>query len=106
MIVDLVRVKLSAQRGLMMNSFPNLRAVCVNSTENLLSIYFYIDGEISEEDKESCECVLDDFFSDFSYLMDKGMEFETPFIRLDFPNRMPLIGHWVYYRKENTAEYL
>ena len=101
MLIPIAHVLLSVQAGLLGNAFPNLRAVCVNSTENLLSAYFYIDGEISEDDHESCESVLDELHSDFSHLMEKGVEFYAPFIRLDFPNKMPLIGHWVYYRREN-----
>lgn len=35
MIVDIANLKLSAQRGLLGNVFPQLRAVCVNSVEDL-----------------------------------------------------------------------
>jgi len=71
-------------------------------------VCFYCDGEISEEDKELCECVLDEIHSDFIHLS-KGnskFEFETPFIRLDYPHKPPLIGHWVYYRNEDTSKYI
>ena len=52
-------------RGLLYNVFPKLRAICVNSTENLIYVCFYCDGEISDDDKKLCECVLDDITADF-----------------------------------------
>jgi hypothetical protein len=92
MVVDIVDLKLSAQCGLLRNVFPELRAVCVDSKENLIQVYFYIDGEISDEQKECFECVLDDITADFFNLQEE-IEFETPIIRLDFPKKPLLIGH-------------
>ncbi len=40
-------LQLSAQRGLFGNVFQKLRAVCVESKENLIFVCFYCDGEIS-----------------------------------------------------------
>lgn len=103
MIVDIVDLKLSAQRALLGNVFPKLRAVCVNSSENLVYVCFYIDGEISDEEKELCECTLDDIMADFFMATAKEedrLEFETPIVRLDYPQHPPLNGHWVYYRSE------
>ncbi len=104
MIINSVNLRLSAQRGLLGNVFPELRAVCVESTENLIYVCFYCDGEITPEIKEHCECVLDDITSDFCHI-DK-IEFETPFIRLDYPKKMPLRGDWVYYRHEDSSRYI
>lgn len=101
MIVDIASLELSAQRGLLGNVFPKLRAVCVNSTENLIFVCFYIDGEISEDETEFCESILDDVTADFC--IHDEIEFETPIIRLDYPERPPLIGHWVYYRYEDYS---
>lgn len=92
---------LSTLRGLLRNVFPELRAVCVESRENLIFVCFYCDGEISDDNKECCESTLDDIFSDFSYI--PGIEFDTPIIRLDYPKKMPLIGEWVYYRHEDSS---
>jgi len=98
---DIVNLKLSALAGLLGNVFPKLRAVCVNIDENIIYVCFYIDGEISEEDKECCESALDDIIADFPLESDgKEIEFETPMIRLDYPQKPPLRGHWVYYRNE------
>lgn len=100
MVVKISNLRLSAQRSLLGNVFPKLRAVCVNSTENLVFVGFYIDGEISEDEKEFCESTLDQIIVDFIH---DEVEFETPIIRLDYPERPPLIGHWVYYRYEDYS---
>lgn len=97
-------LKLSTQQGLLGNIFPTLRAVCVESKENLILISFYYDGEISDDDKECCESTLDEIFADCSY--GPGMKFETYILRLDFPKKMPLIGHWVFYRQEDSSQYV
>jgi hypothetical protein len=102
MNLDLANLKLSVQAGLLGNAFPKLRAICVNLTENLIYTCFYIDGEISEDDKECCESILDEVHSDFCNSTHEGkeIEFETHFTRLDYPQKPLLVGHWVYYRKE------
>jgi hypothetical protein len=94
-------LKLSAQRGLLGNVFQKLRAVCVESQENLIFVCFYCDGEISDEDRECCESTLDDIIADCP--RSPEMEFETPIVDLGYPKKMPLIGEWVYYRYENPA---
>ncbi len=105
MIVDIGYLKLSAQRRLLYNVFPELRAVCVSAEENLIYMAFFIDGEITEEQKECCESVLDDVTAEFfrvNYSNEKDeLEFETHFIRLDYPQKPPLRGSWVYYRHES-----
>lgn len=109
MIIDRVDLLLSTQRGLLGNVFPKLRAVCVNSTENLVFVCFYCDGEISEEEIEHCESTLDDIIADFCNLAKEGeeeVEFETPIIRLDYPKKMPLTGDWTYYRYEDSSRYI
>jgi len=92
-------LKLSAQRGLFGNVFQKLRAVCVESKENLIFVCFYCDGEISDDDNECCESTLDEIFADCSYVPE--IKFETSIVRLDYPQKMPLIGDWVYYRYED-----
>lgn len=104
MIVDLRSLKLATLAGLLGNVCQKLRAVCVDSKENLIFVCFYFDGEISDDDKECCESTLDEVFASFSYI--STMEFETPIVRLDYPKRMPLIGEWVYYRHEDSSRYI
>lgn len=103
MIIDIKFLKLSALAGLLTNAFPTLRAICVDSRENLVFVCFYCDGEISEEDNECCESTLDEVFASCAY---PTIEFETPIVRLDYPKKMPLIGEWVYYRHENSSQYV
>lgn len=95
-------LKLSTQRGLLGNVFPTLRAVCVESKENLIFVCFYYDGELFDDDKECCESTLDEIFADYSY--GPKMKFETPIVRLDYPQKMPLIGEWVYCRYEDLNQ--
>jgi len=108
MIFDIAHLKLSVQVGLLGNVFPNLRAVCVNSEENLIFVCFYCHGEVSDEDKELCESTLDEITADFFYASEDKpvIEFETPIVRLDYPKRMPLRGDWVYYRHEDSSLYI
>jgi hypothetical protein len=45
---------------------------------------------------------LDEITADFfRATASEEIEFETPMIRLDYPQKPPLIGHWVYYRFES-----
>lgn len=108
MIVNLSTVKLSTVSGLLGNVFPNLRAVCVDSRENLIYIGFYYDGELTNEEKECCESTLDQIFADCSYISEEKVpvNFETKILRLDYPKKMPLIGDWVYYRHEDSSRYI
>lgn len=105
MIIDRTDLLISVQRGLSWNVFPSLRAVCVESTENLIYVGFYCDGEVTDVEIDHCEDALSDIIADFSYLVEDegGMEFETPIIRIDYPDPIPLRGDWVYYRHEDPS---
>ncbi len=105
MSVDIVGLKLSAQRGLLYNVFPELRAVCVSAEENLIYVGFFVDGEITEEQREYCASVLDDILADFFQVNpneEDDLEYEAPIVRLDYPQKPPLRGFWVYYRHESN----
>jgi hypothetical protein len=104
MIVDISDIKLSTLRGLLGNILPELRAVCVDSKKNLIQAYFYIDGRISEELNESCESTIDQIIADFCHFQE--IVFETPILQLDYAKKMPLIGEWVYYRHEESIQYV
>lgn len=102
MSVTISDLKLSAQRALLGNVSQNLRGVCVDVSKNIISIHFYYDGSISESDRESSEHAIDQILGDvFDPSLKEKMEFRTPIKRIDYPQKMPLIGHWVYYRKED-----
>jgi hypothetical protein len=108
MLIDIVDLRLSAQRALLGNVFPELRSVSVDSKENLIQICFYIDGEISDDQKDLCECVVDEIIADFFLInVDEKdrLEFESPIIRLDYPNKPVLVGsNWVYSRYEKPID--
>lgn len=109
MKVSLADLQLSVQRGLLGNVFSKLRAVCIESREkNLIFLCFYCEGEISEDDRECCESVVDQVVADFACVSEDKpvIEFETPIVRVDYPKKMPLIGHWVFYRKEDSSRYI
>ncbi len=108
MTIDRVDVLLSAQRSLLGNIFSKLRAVCVDSNENVIFANFYHDGEITDDERELCEHSIDQIIGDFFYISeDKSrIEFEMPIIRLDYPKKIPLRGDWVYYRYEDSSRYI
>lgn len=95
-------LKLSLQRALLGNVSPKLRAVCTHTYGVLVQAIFYYDGEISEDEKELVESVIDQIISDF-HIDESGndMTFNFPIIRLDYPEKPALEGEWVYYRYEN-----
>lgn len=101
-------LKLSAQRGLLGNIFPNLRAVCVNANDHLIQIYFYHKNSISEKEKALCEDVVNQIITDFAQNRQEKsqIKFDTAIVHIDFPKKMPLIGHWVFYRQEDSSQYI
>ena len=88
---------LSLSRGLWGEVFPSLRSASIDWNDDKIILYFYYDGEISEDDHESLECVATEVISDFpEYGLDVNIE------RWDYPQKVPQIGELVYYRKEPT----
>lgn len=101
--MDIGDLKLSAQRALLGNVTPNLRAVCVDIEDNVISAIFFCDKEISEEDFELYEQAKDQIIADFCQPQASfdQPEFSLETVRLDYPEKMPLKGFWVYYRNES-----
>jgi len=101
-------LKLSAQRGLLGNVFQNLRAVCINANGDLVQIYFYHKNSISEKEQALCQDVLNQTRIDFAQNRKEKsqIKFETAIVHIDFPKKMPLIGHWVFYRQEDSSQYI
>lgn len=104
MSIPLYKLRLSVQRALLGNISPKLRAVCVHTEKNEIYVYFYYDGEISDEDKELAQSALDDIISDF-HIDEEGndMEFITPILRVDFPHKMELHGDWYTFVMRNRV---
>lgn len=90
---------LSIQRALLGSVTPELRAITVdaNKEEKLLCVYFYYDGQVSEEVIDLWECAISEVVADFGtdYTLDERM------LRLDYPQKIPLLrGRYAYSRYE------
>jgi hypothetical protein len=94
-----VSILLSVQRALWDEVGPALRGVTVGWDERSIRIVCYFDGPISEEDRESMSCVETEVIADFSE--DERIRLEC--VRLDAPAPMPMLGDWVYVRREPAA---
>lgn len=101
MVIGIGKLKLTAQVALLGNVTPNLRSVCVQVEDHKIFVRFYYDRELSEDDKECAESTMDDIIADLHTDTD-GVEtfFDYDFLQLSYPEKPPLIGHWVYYRFE------
>jgi hypothetical protein len=101
-------LKLSALKALLGNVFPNLRAVCVDSEDNLIKVYFYHKNPLADEEKGLCEKAISQIMNDFSNPSQGKslMKFEMPIIRIDYPKKMPLVGFWVFFRQEDSSRYI
>jgi len=93
-----VAIRLALQTALLCEVSANLRLVEVewNDEEQKIFLYFYFDGEISEEDRESAFCITQEASADF----DEETKILEQCIRLDYPNPLPLNRLQVYRRRE------
>lgn len=100
--MDLMKLRLSAQRALLGNVSPQLRGVCVQGENNKIIVNFYYDKKISTNDRDSAEDAVAEIMGDFWH-DDEGNEIEciSNITQLDYPQKMPLVGLWVYYRRED-----
>jgi hypothetical protein len=101
MTIPQYKLNLSAQRALLGHVTPSLRAACISAENKKICIFFYYDGEISDDQKELAQSAVDDIISDF-HIDDEGntIEFNINILQIDYPQKMPLHGSWVYYRHE------
>jgi hypothetical protein len=93
---DYSYLKLAAQTALLYEVSPSLRGVAVEWIENTIVVYFYNDGEISED-------LHDDFISAGTGIIahyKDGIIIDEKIMRLDYPTSLPHHEHWVYRRKE------
>ncbi len=94
--LDRVSAILSMGRALLGAVSPALRAAKIAWDEEAVHLYFYYDGEISEEDHESAECVATEVITDFP-----EYELEIDILRWDYPKPIPQEGlETVYHRRE------
>ena len=93
-----IAIRLSLQRALLCEISSNLRMVAVDWDNNKIEIilYFYFDGFISQENKDSVNCITGEFSGDF----DQEAKMIEKSIRWDFPKELPLHMCTVFRRLE------
>ncbi len=94
--LDRVKAIVAMNRALCGEVSPPLRAARVKWDDEIFYLYFYYDGEISEEDNESAECAATEFIACYP-------EYRPiiNIIRLDYPHPIPQEeGETVYLRRE------
>jgi hypothetical protein len=88
-------ILLSVWAALIGEITPKMRAIYVDWDENTISLYFFVDGEFSEEEKEDMSCIVTEVVAQMPDNM-----FEEFFERLDYPNPIACPGRCVFKRKE------
>ncbi len=96
--IDISYALLATQRALLGEVTPNLRAVIIELEPKNKSgkIFFYYQGEISEEVFDVASCVITEITAAFPV----GYQFEEHIERLDTPSKIPIQGRLAYLRKE------
>lgn len=97
---QVIAARLSIQRALLGEVFPNLRAVVFSITDRDIDIRFYIDGFISEDDAESASRVETEIIADYE-VEDTVI---VRCIRLDAPRLIDDSGVWVFQRHESSDD--
>ncbi len=85
---------LSMNTALLGSVSPALRAAMIQWKDKEFHLYFYYDGEISEEDRESAECVAEEVISDFP-----RYKVNLDIVRLDYPKPIPQEDRKAVYRR-------
>jgi hypothetical protein len=92
------RLKLSMQSALLGAVTANMRNIAVDICENKIFLYFFIDGEVLDDDKENISVIETEVIADF----EDDFDIETVISRIDSP--APIIlshGYSVFQRKED-----
>lgn len=92
------RLKLSMQSALLGAVTGNMRNIAVDICENKILLYFFIDGQIQDDDKENISTIETEVIADF----EDDFDIEAIIKRIDCPE--PIIlgqGYSVFQRKEN-----
>ncbi len=82
-------------RALWREVSSSLRAARIKWDNKKIYLFFFYEGEISEEDQDSAESAATEVMSDFP-----DYEFEVAILRLDYPLPIPSEGELVYMRRE------
>lgn len=98
-MAERAHVLLAAQRALLGEIPPVLRAVTLGWSTNKVQVCAIFDGEASEDHRESMECVGTEIIASFP---DHAIEVE--FARCDAPARVDayFLMAWAYMRKESS----
>lgn len=90
--------KLSIQRALLGNVTTNMRAITAGLNEFDISLFFYYDGEINENDEETASEIETEVMADF----DDHYNIDVNLIRLDYPEPIKNSSEFcIYLRKES-----
>lgn len=79
---------------------PFLRAASINWDAEKITVYFFYDKEISEEDQEAAECAGTEVIASFP-----EHQLEVEIVRIDYPNPIPVKGELVFLRREKRQNY-
>ncbi len=95
-IPNRVNLILAMNRALWGEVSPALRAAKIKGDSDIIHLYFYYDGEISEDDRESAECVATEVIANFP---EHALEIDI--LQWDYPKPIPQgESETVYHRKE------
>lgn len=74
--------------------FPSLRGLAVDWEDNTIVMYFYNNGEISDELENDYRCVGTEVVAQYS-----DAYIQEEIVRLDFPKPLPKHEYWAYKKK-------
>lgn len=93
----MTRARLSAQRALLGEISPALRAVTLSLTGPCVEVRCYFDGKVSEEDSEAMSCVETEMIADCA----PGESVRLSVVQANAPDPLDDAGIAVYRRKEH-----
>jgi hypothetical protein len=95
---QIAKLRLSLNRALFGEVFPQLRAALVRADAQSWEIRFYVDGEISDDHRDSLTSAGAEVMAD----MEPDMKYSEEIIRLDAPARILHDHGWfaAFARKE------
>lgn len=88
--------RLCAQRALLGNIINNIRAISALLDGDKITLKFFYDGIISEDDEENASIVKTEIIAD----LDDSSVVHTVVTRLDYPEPIKSNGYLLYLRKE------
>lgn len=92
-----ISVLLSIQRALLGAITPNIRGIACAWNKSKITIYCYFDGEITEEDEDSMDCVATEVIADF---LEHTVDLQCITVNVSESLTQHRLLAWVYMRKE------